>query len=855
MKRGLCSLAAAMLLCGVCAAEPIQWLTPEDADTLVVVQGETAALAEAAGLFETAWKKLTGYDAAAAEEPSGAVRVWIGSIGVPTSLLKGIDLAALGTEGIYIRTVGNGPRRLLLLGGNNPRSCKYAVYEFFERYCGVRWLPENTVDIPESFEGIPAIDFTHVPPFKRRSIGDIPGLSPDAARIARDFQYGIGGHSLYNLLQPDLYFEEHPEYYSELDGKRQAPVGLGADTRWGPPIAEILKEKDLPKSQLCMTNPDVAETLAREIGKRIEQNPAPKVWSVSQNDWDGYCECDECTRINEQEGSIVGSFLVGVNRVAEIIEREHPGYFIHTYAYRYTQPAPKTIRPRDNVIVELCSYECDFAKPYTEPDSLMNGAYYEDFMAWKDIAPNLICYDYGNNYRVYQCPFPNFEALAKNIRFYAENNIRGIHWCARRGREVAFGYMRPYVIARLMWDPTQELDAVVRDFAEHWYGAAAPYICEYVALLNEAARRPDTVADINDSAAWLDYDLAMRIEDIFQKALAAAETPETKKRVELDYLQSMYASMIARPKMIYEGEGIEQGKAPAHAVAMRPPCPTIEEYIDFAKSCNTRYHLGINKPLDKGLAKEFPEGLPLRETQSPVVVLENEAQSLWTLPAMSGTVIRWRDTQRDNEWLRGYEWSPARPGTWQDWINTPMEVERPVAQMYEVVDETDDTLTIEAQSVSGLRVRRTTTLLPGRPGVQIELQVSNPTDAPLDVAVKPHPEFSLATAAKPEIWIQKDGLWVEDTGNPSRTAYADGRYLDAAGHTAMAFWSPEDERGMLVRFEPDQLGGLLWFYNCSPEALHVNLELLPGVQELKPGETRIITAVYEPIAQPLGHAL
>ena len=52
-----------------------------------------------------------------------------------------------------------------------------------------------------------------------------------------------------------------------------------------------------------------------------------------------------------------------VNQVAEQVERTHPGIRIHTFAYLYCRRPPKLTRPRDNVIVRLCSIECCFSHP------------------------------------------------------------------------------------------------------------------------------------------------------------------------------------------------------------------------------------------------------------------------------------------------------------------------------------------------------------------------------------------------------------------------------------------------------------------------------------------------------------
>ena len=48
--------------------------------------------------------------------------------------------------------------------------------------------------------------------------------------------------------------------------------------------------------------------------------------------------------------------------------------------------------------------------------------------------------------------------------------------------------MRSWVIAKLMWDPSRDVNALVEDFTLGHYGAAGPMLMEYEALLAQAAQ-------------------------------------------------------------------------------------------------------------------------------------------------------------------------------------------------------------------------------------------------------------------------------------------------------------------------------------------------------------------------------
>jgi len=54
------------------------------------------------------------------------------------------------------------------------------------------------------------------------------------------------------------------------------------------------------------------------------ENLDKPVFSVSQEDWNGNCECDRCREIDAEEGSPAGTLLRFINRVAEAVEEDFP---------------------------------------------------------------------------------------------------------------------------------------------------------------------------------------------------------------------------------------------------------------------------------------------------------------------------------------------------------------------------------------------------------------------------------------------------------------------------------------------------------------------------------------------------
>ena len=316
------------------------------------------------------------------------------------------DMAALGEDGFRLVTAGD---RLCVIGGH-ARGTLYGVYEFSERHWGCRWYASFHSVIPKHDSlTLNAMDETQLPAFamrepywwemrngdfaaRCRANGNGMGLEDRHGGKIR-FGGGLFVHTFYRLVPPDEYFRSSiPSTSASIDGKRQ--IG------W---------------SQLCLTNPDVVRIVTERVLEAIRRDPTAKLFSVSQNDWDGHCQCESCMAIEKREESPAGTLIHFVNQVAEQVEKEFPNVWIETLAYQYTRKPPKTIRPRHNVVPRLCTIECDFSLPLDKSPYPQNVRFVEHIKGWSAITDKLFVWDYTTNFHNYVGPHPNFPAIPGNI--------------------------------------------------------------------------------------------------------------------------------------------------------------------------------------------------------------------------------------------------------------------------------------------------------------------------------------------------------------------------------------------------------------------------------------------------------
>ena len=205
---------------------------------------------------------------------------------------------------------------------------------------------------------------------------------------------------------------------------------------------------------------------------------------MSQNDCFNPCACARCLASDEAEGGPSGTLLRFVNAVAEDIEPEFPGVAIDTLAYQYTRHPPRTAKPRPNVIVRLCSIECQFGRPLEDP---ANRAFLEDLEGWSKIAGRLYVWDYTTDFSHYIQPHPNYGVLAPNLRLFARSHVRGVfEQGAYQSPGSEMAELRAWVLARLLWNPALDERSLRKEFLDGYYGPAAGEIAAILGLLERA---------------------------------------------------------------------------------------------------------------------------------------------------------------------------------------------------------------------------------------------------------------------------------------------------------------------------------------------------------------------------------
>ncbi|MBS1748091.1 MAG: DUF4838 domain-containing protein [Bacteroidetes bacterium] len=441
-----------------CNAQKLVLASNGNTDYSIVTTGDPKENAGATILSENL-KKISGADFNITQNENGN-SIFVLSAAAAQKKLSLPASALPGEEGVSIQVTG---KNIFIIGGTG-NGIKNAVYEFLEKYLGCRYFTADAVFLPQN-KNISIADnihYVYTPVIKYRYVffgpafkGDYAGwnkLQNVSGMVKTPPVFGLWVHSMLSLVPPQKYFATHPEYYALRNGKRT-------------------------KTQLDLTNPDVLRIAKQSLDSIIRKNPQATIFSVSQMDNNGYCECDNCKRKAAETGSQSGVIINFVNQLAAAF----PDKIISTLAYNYSRSAPTNIQPAKNVNIMFCASGANHSMPYNAEKT--SGSVYSDLNAWSKLTNNIFFWDYLVDFRHLFLPFPNYHALQPNIQLLASNKVYYTFqqgW-AYNGSDMP--ELKTYLLSQLLWNPDIDIKSTQNEFINFYYGDAAPYISKYVNAL------------------------------------------------------------------------------------------------------------------------------------------------------------------------------------------------------------------------------------------------------------------------------------------------------------------------------------------------------------------------------------
>ncbi len=440
----------------------------------------------------------------------------------------------------------------------------YGVAALLEKQLGVDYLAKDFYTLtPSADVRIPQMHVAESPAFRFRqtfSYSNNDSTYRDWMRLQEHcemFAADMWVHTFDRLLPSSVYGKSHPEYYSFINGERRP----GNHSQW------------------CLTNPDIFEIVAHRIDSIFKANPNQNMISVSQNDGnDTYCQCPECRKVNEYEGSPAGCYVRFLNRLAECF----PDKQFSTLAYLFTMHPPKHVKPLPNVNIMLCDIDTKREVPLTDNESGRD--FVRALEGWAKISNNIFVWDYGINFDNVVAPFPNFHILKKNIQLFKRNHATMLFEQVNGTLGTDFAELRAYMLGKLMWNPELDADSLMQRFMRGYYGAAAPYLYRYQQMLTGALLASGTPLWIYDSPithknGMLNANLRKAYNELFDEAekVVAADSAMLA-HVRIARLPLRYSELeIARTESGGDKAEVEKSLDTFGSVCAQYGVPTLNE--------------------------------------------------------------------------------------------------------------------------------------------------------------------------------------------------------------------------------------------------------------------------------------
>ena len=476
----------------------------------------------------------------------------------------------------------------------------YAVYDFLERECGVRWIDPSVVGtvLPKKptlkvddgfavkrpfmeYRGGAPLDRDAYQPltWKRNSDGEkryneLAYGTKDGATIRRaqslfmrrkrlGGEFKPANHSFYYWY--DRYWAVNPKASKHMQARfeKHRPDLFAKGYEGQPP-------------QLCYTNPETKEQLLEDIGRYFSDADFRKkyfgdvnggfIWGentfcLEPMDNLSMCTCERCSKLYEPNRAKESSqhstyWFTFVNEIAKEVKKRYPGRQISTLAYMSHMGLPTGVKLEDNVLVYFCFgnrvvYATGNIEQGLKLMSDWRAAYPNQPLAmWHyDCFPMEIAWNGG-----FHC-FPGHFAHSadRQYKFFAEKNISaGLFHCGFNGN------VDNYVQMALMLDPTRTADELLGEYFGA-FGKAGEPLRKFYETVEERYSNPKNYPPKtyhqNVDVAWKvlgTKEVMDRLGALMAEAEKLAGTEEEKTRVELfrrdvyDYMKEGYDTYVLR---------------------------------------------------------------------------------------------------------------------------------------------------------------------------------------------------------------------------------------------------------------------------------------------------------------------
>jgi hypothetical protein len=352
----------------------------------------------------------------------------------------------------------------------------------------------------------------------------------------------------------EKYKDSEPDIFAKFpDGHRgtvpASPFFQYSDPRW---------------VKFCEANPKVTQLAGQEMRRFFGASPESMAFSVAENDgrWDGFCVCDECKKLDDpsaaaldlryarQSGEryvypyvyLTDRYAKKWGKLAEVARAEFPGKYLIAYAYGATDSPPRSTPLPGNLLIQYVPTIdlMDSEKKWTETTL-------GTWDRWHEAGANLI-YRPNLHYAGASLPLVYARRLARELSHFHAKGLMGCDYDQMPADWGSQG-INHFVLARLLFEPGLDPDALMDEFCRKGYGPASGPMRAYFGLLEaeteRALNKETRTWGISFARALDKPETARRIQALFTEA-AALSKGDDRTRVDMAHDAWQYARLFAK---------------------------------------------------------------------------------------------------------------------------------------------------------------------------------------------------------------------------------------------------------------------------------------------------------------------
>jgi hypothetical protein len=230
------------------------------------------------------------------------------------------------------------------------------------------------------------------------------------------------------------------------------------------------------------------------------------------------------------------------------LDKTHPGKQVGIYAYVDHSSPPKKARPKQGYVTALTHMPWEFCHVHAIDDATCpaNARYLRYLKGWAALTAHTGVYEYYGHFFAFT-PWPIVHSMRRDIPLYKEMRIE--RFISETQQNWANQGINFYVAAKLVDNPAVDVDALLAEYFDRFYGRAGGPMRRYFDLWETSMMKTTAAGD--RGYAWLSMftpSLVAQAEALLREAEAAAalDSERVQSRVALARMGMGYTDAFAR---------------------------------------------------------------------------------------------------------------------------------------------------------------------------------------------------------------------------------------------------------------------------------------------------------------------